>query len=157
MSDKLKARHNISVADIVSLILESNYYDVSLLEYDTSCKKILYNKQPFVSLDVEALKFELTFERYTFNYRSFSKALFCLAMMNTQDTMEENTLLEPIQQWLEKNELSSTSTREVISKVFNNSVSGLTYRQLEVRVANTLRELGWQKKRIAKGVIWNKI
>lgn len=148
-------RSTIFVQDIIELIIDRSYYDVTKFSYDYDSKRIRYDNEEFEP-KLESIQFKIAFQ-YNFHWKEYQDAIYYFARMNTPKPDAENDILtEPIQEWLEENEKTETSIIEIIKNVFSSKPVTLTNRALEMRVSKCLKELGWHKVKKSYGNVWIK-
>jgi hypothetical protein len=148
-------RSTISVTDIIEVVLDREYYNISLFTYDYNTKLTKYDNKPF-DVKLESIKFKIAFQ-YNFNWKEFRDAVYYFAKMNTPTPQETiDNLIQPIKEWLDKENKTQTTVLEIITEALGGKPIDLTQRQIEIRVGGCLNVLGWKKIKRNYGNIWIK-
>lgn len=145
---------------LVKLFLDNEsvqtLYDYRLFTYDYNRRFVLYNNKTFEVMLCGSLIKNTT--GYEFKFSTLKEVLNFFAKMNTPRPDDSpDILLEPIQEYLEELNSNRIQIKDIILNVFSrNRMKDLTNKQLEMRIAACLNDLGWKKSRQSKGSFWIK-
>lgn len=149
------AYRRIHAPEVVDLLEKNRYYDSKAFTYNYGTKKVLY-KGKVVNPDIQGIEFCRKAKVFV-AISEYKLAILNLAIMNTPEPEKElDELAEPIEQWLEASKFEQIRVLDIIKEVFGGSVRDLTDRQLQMRVAGCLEDLGWKRVRTNKFHIWKK-
>jgi hypothetical protein len=156
---KLPPVMKIYSAQILEVIKQDNFLDVSKLTFDSDRNMILYNNKP-LELKKESMRFKVTYPEYSFSFREFGDILWYMAKVNTPEEDERpDPLEEKIVPWLIEHAITNTKTLTIVEQCLQikDASKGISCRSLCIRIAAILRKHGFKKKHNHYGKVWIKL